>query len=68
MKESMADKELRETIIYANMLARAYLSEKLQKSLKESINIIQIENEERFQKEKLETKEDLELKKEKKNY
>ena len=29
MKESMADKELRETIVYANMLVRAYLPEKL---------------------------------------
>ena len=43
------------------------LSEKLQKSLKESINIIQIENEERFQKEKLETEEDLELRYKDKN-
>ncbi len=29
MKESMAEQELRETIVYANMLVRAYLPEKL---------------------------------------
>ena len=29
MKESMAEKELRETIVYANMLVRTYLPEKL---------------------------------------